>query len=178
MGKSKIRTVPVPESVDVALSASRVTVKGKHGELTLDLKGSVDVSQENGELAITPRSSGRQEHALAGTYQALLRNMVHGVEERWEKQLEIVGIGYRARVEQNNLNLTLGYSQPIDFPIPDDLEITTPTQTSIVVTGIDRQRVGQVAAEIRQFRPPEPYRGKGVRHLNERILLKEGKKNQ
>lgn len=176
MAKSSNRTVPVPEGVDIALNASTVTVKGKHGELSLDVKRGVAVSQENGELAITPRSSARGEFALAGTYQALLRNMVHGVTERWEKQLEIQGTGYRARAEENNLNLMLGYSQPIDFPIPEGIEITTPSQTSIVVSGIDRQQVGQVAAEIRSLRPPEPYKGKGVRYRNEYVRRKEGKK--
>ncbi|MCY4095268.1 MAG: 50S ribosomal protein L6 [Gammaproteobacteria bacterium] len=176
MAKSSNRTVQVPEGVDVAVNASSVTVKGQHGELSLDVKGGVDISRENGELTVTPRSKARSEFALAGTYQALLRNMVHGVTERWEKQLEIQGTGYRARAEKNNLNLMLGYSQPIDFPIPEGVEIATPTQTSIVVSGIDRQQVGQVAAEIRSLRPPEPYKGKGVRYLNEYVRRKEGKK--
>ena len=140
------------------------------------MKSGIDISQENGELAVTPRSTARNEFALAGTYQALLRNMVHGVTERWEKQLEIQGTGYRARVEKNNLNLMLGFSQPIDFPIPEGIEITTPTQTSIVISGIDRQQVGQVAAETRSLRPPEPYKVKGVRYQNEYVRRKEGKK--
>lgn len=176
MAKASNRTVTIPEGVDIALNDSTVTVKGKHGELSLDVKSGIDVSRENGDLAIMPRTSARSEFALAGTYQALLRNMMHGVTERWEKQLEIQGTGYRARVENNNLNLMLGYSQPVDFPIPDGVEITTPTQTSIVVAGIDRQQVGQVAAEIRSLRPPEPYKGKGVRYLNEYVRRKEGKK--
>ncbi len=176
MAKSSNRTVPVPEGVDVALNAPTVTVKGKHGELSIDVKSGIDISQENGELAVTPRTTARNEFALAGTYQALLRNMVHGVTELWEKQLEIQGTGYRARAEKNNLNLMLGFSQPIDFPIPEGIEITTPTQTSIVISGIDRQQVGQVAAEIRSLRPPEPYKGKGVRYQNEYVRRKEGKK--
>lgn len=177
MAKSSIRTVTVPDGVEVSLNGAAVRVKGKHGELALELNDSkVKVSQDNGTLEVASRTKLRADQALAGTYQALLRNMVHGVTERWEKSLEIQGTGYRARAEKDNLNLMLGYSSPVDFPVPDGIEITTPTQTSIVVTGIDRQQVGQVAAEIRKLRPPEPYKGKGIRYLNEYVRRLEGKK--
>ena len=176
MAKASNRTVSVPDGVDVDVAAHTVTVKGTHGEIALDLKPSVSVSRDNGELAIEPQSQLRQDQALAGTYQALLRNMVQGVTERWEKKLELQGTGYRARAEKNNLNLLLGYSSPIDFPVPEGVEITTPTQTEIVVAGVDRQQVGQVAADIRSLRPPEPYKGKGVRYANEYVRRKEGKK--
>lgn len=176
MAKSSVRTVTVPDGVDVSLDASTVQVKGQHGELNMTLNNGVSVSQESGELTFTPETTARTHRALAGTYQALLRNMVHGVSTRWEKQLELQGTGYRARVDGKSLNLMLGFSQPVDFPIPEGIEITTPSPTAIVVTGIDRQQVGQVAAEIRSIRPPEPYKGKGVRYLNEYVRRKEGKK--
>ena len=176
MAKSSERTVEVPDGVEVTLDASSVTVKGQHGEMQLTLHQGVDVSRENGALLVKPRSSARREAAMAGTMQSLIKNMVHGVTERWHKELEIQGTGYRARLENDVLVLLLGFSNPVNFPIPDGIEITTPTQTSVVVTGIDRQQVGQVAANIRDFRPPEPYKGKGVRYLNEYVIRKEGKK--
>lgn len=176
MAKSSIRTVDVPDGVEVRLQDTNVEVKGQHGELSLAVHRNVTVSQQDAVLEVTPRTKQRSDQALAGTFQALLRNMVHGVSQRWEKQLEIQGTGYRARAENGNLNLMLGYSAPVDFPVPDGIEITTPTQTAIVVAGIDRQQVGQVAAEIRKLRPPEPYKGKGVRYRDERVRRKEGKK--
>ena len=176
MAKASNRRVPVPDGVEVAINGGSVTVKGKHGEIALDLRSNVSVSKVDAEVAIEPQSMVREDLALAGTYQALIRNMVYGVSERWEKRLQLQGTGYRARAESKNLNLALGFSSPIDFPIPVDIEITTPTQNEVVVTGVDRQRVGQVAAEIRSLRPPEPYKGKGVRYKNETVRRKEGKK--
>ncbi len=176
MAKSSSRTVPVPDGVDVVLEDTTVTVKGKHGTLALELAPGVLVSRDNGEVVVKPHTSSRSDRALAGTYQALLRNMVRGVVERWQKHLELQGTGYRARAENNNLNLMLGYSQPVNFSVPDGVEVSTPSQTEIMVTGIDRQQVGQVAADIRSLRPPEPYKGKGVRYRNEYVRRKEGKK--
>ena len=176
MAKSSVRTVDVPDGVEVAIATDLVTVKGKHGSVDLELRHGVSVVQDNGALAVQPRSNARNDQALAGTIQALLRNMVHGVTELWQRKLELQGTGFRARMDGANLSLLLGYSNPIAYVIPDGVAVETPTQTEVVVSGIDRQRVGQVAAEIRQFRPPEPYKGKGVRFADEQIRRKEGKK--
>lgn len=176
MAKSSIRTVDVPDGVEVAIGTNLVTIKGKQGSAELELKHGVSVVQDNGSLEVTSRSSGRSDLAIAGTIQALLRNMVHGVTELWERKLELQGTGFRARMDGGKLNLLLGYSNPIEYEIPEGVVVETPTQTEVVVTGIDRQRVGQVAANIRRFRPPEPYKGKGVRFADEHVRRKEGKK--
>ena len=176
MAKSQVRAVPVPAGVDVAIAPAGVTVKGKHGELELTLRHGVTVVKENGSLVVNPRTNGRNDRALAGTVQSLIRNMVHGVTELWQRKLVLSGTGYRARIDGKVLNLQVGYSNPQEFPIPDDVSIETPAQTEILVSGIDRQRVGQVAAEIRAVRPPEVYKGKGIRYDGEYIRRKEGKK--
>lgn len=169
--------VAVPEGVDVQLQEGRVVVvKGAKGSLTLRLAAEVDVKAEDGVLTFAPRSASRHARALAGTTRSLVKNMVTGVSVGFEKRLELQGVGYRAQAQGRRLNLQLGFSHPVDYALPDGIEVETESQTQILVKGIDKQLVGQVSAEIRAFRPPEPYKGKGVRYLGEHIRRKEGKK--
>lgn len=166
--------VPLPQGVTVTITEESVTVKGAKGTLTLPLKG-VKVVENDKQLTVD--YGGRNEvRALAGATRAHLANMVTGVSKGYERKLELQGVGYRAQVQGKTLNLTLGFSHPVNFPIPEGITIETPAPTEIVVKGIDRQKVGQVAAEIRSIRPPEPYKGKGIRYTDEVILRKEGKK--
>lgn len=173
---SRIAKAPitVAKGVDVKIDGRHVTVKGAKGMLELNVHQSVSVKVEGGELTVAPANDSAW--AMAGTMRALLNNMVRGVSTGFEKKLQLVGVGYRAQGKGKVLNLSLGFSHPIDFPVPEGVTIDTPSQTEIVVSGSDRQRVGQVAAEIRAFRPPEPYKGKGVRYSDERIIRKEAKK--
>lgn len=168
--------VPVPKGVDVRLEDGRVLVKGAKGALTLPLAAEIEVKSEDGVLTFAPRSPSRQARALAGTIRSLVKNMVTGVSVGFEKRLELQGVGYRAQAQGRRLNLQLGFSHPVDYDLPDGIEVETESQTQIVVKGIDKQLVGQVSAEIRAFRPPEPYKGKGVRYLGEHVRRKEGKK--
>ena len=170
--------VPAGVDVDVAANgaASKITVKGSKGTLSMDVSAEVDVLKEDGAIKFAPRSGSRGGRSLAGTTRSLVNNMVTGVSVGFEKRLELVGVGYRAQARGQQLNLQLGLSHPIDYVLPQGVEVQTATQTEIVVRGIDKQLVGQVAAEIRSFRPPEPYKGKGVRYADERIRRKEGKK--
>ena len=168
--------MPVPKGVDVRLEDGRVMVKGAKGSLTLPLAAEVEVKSEDGVLTFAPRSPSRQARALAGTIRSLVKNMVTGVSVGFEKRLELQGVGYRAQAQGRRLNLQLGFSHPVDYALPDGIEVETESQTQIVVKGIDKQLVGQVSAEIRAFRPPEPYKGKGVRYLGEHVRRKEGKK--
>ena len=168
--------VPVPKGVDVRLEDGRVMVKGAKGSLTLPLAAEIEVKSEDGVLTFAPRSPSRQARALAGTIRSLVKNMVTGVSVGFEKRLELQGVGYRAQAQGRRLNLQLGFSHPVDYDLPDGIEVETESQTQIVVKGIDKQLVGQVSAEIRAFRPPEPYKGKGVRYLGEHVRRKEGKK--
>jgi large subunit ribosomal protein L6 len=173
---SRIAKAPiaVAKGVDVKVDGQHVTVKGGKGTLELDVHPTVSVSLADGVLTVTPANDS--DWAMAGTMRALLGNMVHGVSEGFQKKLQLVGVGYRAQGKGKMLNLNLGFSHPIDYPVPEGISIETPSQTEILVSGSDRQRVGQVAAEIRGFRPPEPYKGKGVRYADERIVRKEAKK--
>ena len=136
----------------------------------------MEVRQEDNTLMVAPRSGSRFAVAIAGTMRSLLANMAQGVSEGFEKKLELVGVGYRAQAQGNKLNLTLGFSHPVVYEVPEGISIETPSQTEVIVRGTDKQRVGQVAAEIRRYRPPEPYKGKGVRYADERVVLKEAKK--
>ena len=170
------RPVSVAKDVTVDLSGTAVTVKGPKGELSLTLSQEVEVRQQDSELTITARSGSRFANAMAGTTRALLNNMVRGVSTGFERKLELVGVGYRAQAQGQKLNLALGFSHPVEYQVPEGISVETPSQSEILVKGIDRQRVGQVAAELRRFRPPEPYKGKGVRYADERIVLKEAKK--
>jgi large subunit ribosomal protein L6 len=167
--------VVLPQGVTATVTAEVVTIKGAKGALTLPLTGGVAVLQENKQLAVQYQGMGPMR-VQAGATRAHLANMVTGVTKGYERRLELVGVGFRAQVQGKSLNLTLGFSHPVQYAIPDGISIETPTVTEILVKGIDRQKVGQVAAEIRHVRPPEPYKGKGVRYANEQITLKEGKK--
>ena len=160
----------------VTIAADVVTVKGAKGTLALPLKMGIKVVQLEQHLEVEASSIGEGMAAIAGSTRAHLANMVTGVTTGYEKKLELVGVGYRAAVQAKNLTLTLGYSHLINYAIPEGITIETPTQTEILVKGIDRQRIGQTAAEIRSFRPPEPYKGKGVKYSDEKISLKEAKK--
>ena len=166
--------VAVAKGVDVKIDGQHVTVKGSKGTLELDVHPSVSVSLQDGVLSVVPANDSGW--AMAGTMRALLGNMVHGVSEGFQKKLQLVGVGYRAQGKGKVLNLSLGFSHPIDYAVPEGITIETPTQTEVVVSGSDKQRVGQVAAEIRAFRPPEPYKGKGVRYSDEHVIRKEAKK--
>ena len=175
---SRIANAPVaiPKGVETTLSDTAILVKGSKGNLNLDLHELVGVSQEGEELKVAAKNQTRQAGALAGTFRSLINNMVVGVSEGFQKKLELQGVGYRAKAQGKSLNLTLGYSHPIDYSLPEGVTAETPSQTEIVITGADKQLVGQVAAEIREFRPPEPYKGKGVRYADERVYRKEAKK--
>ena len=168
--------VPIGAGVDADLKGNSLTVKGPKGSLTLECHTEVQVDKVDGELRVSPRSGSRFARAMAGTTRSLINNMVTGVTAGFERKLTLVGVGYRARAQGQQLNMTLGFSHPINYRVPEDVTVQTPSQTEIVVQGIDRQRVGQVAAELRRFRPPEPYKGKGVRYSDERVVLKEAKK--
>ena len=166
--------IAVVKGVDVKIDGRHVTVKGPKGALEMDLHPAVSVSLEDGALTVAPANDSGW--AMAGTMRALLGNMVQGVSEGFQKKLQLVGVGYRAQGKGKVLNLSLGFSHSIDFPVPEGITIETPSQTEVVVSGSDKQRVGQVAAEIRAFRPPEPYKGKGVRYADEHVIRKEAKK--
>lgn len=172
--------VTVPDGVDVVVEpnggASRVTVKGSKGTLVLDVAAEVEVQTEDGLVRFAPRSGSRAAKSLVGTTRSLVDNMVTGVSVGFERKLELVGVGYRAQAGDGQLNLQLGLSHPMNYTLPEGVEARTASQTEIVVSGIDKQLVGQVAAEIRSVRPPEPYKGKGVRYADERVRRKEGKK--
>jgi large subunit ribosomal protein L6 len=176
MSRVAKRPVPLDKGVTAEIKDGALTVKGPKGALTLDVHREVEVTQQDAELAVAPRSGSRFANAMAGTTRALINNMVRGVTAGFERKLELVGVGYRAQAQGKKLNLTLGFSHPVEYPVPEGINIETPSQSEIIVKGIDRQRVGQVAAELRRFRPPEPYKGKGVRYADERIVLKEAKK--
>ncbi|NNC65086.1 MAG: 50S ribosomal protein L6 [Gammaproteobacteria bacterium] len=175
---SRIAKVPVAlaKGVEVDLKGNALTVKGPKGTLSLDCNREVEVVSEGSEISIKPRSGSRFASAIAGTTRALISNMVTGVSAGFERKLELVGVGYRANAQGSKVNLTLGFSHPVVYDVPEGVTIETPSQTEIVVKGADKQRVGQVAAELRAYRPPEPYKGKGVRYSDERIVLKEAKK--
>ena len=177
MSSTTKKPVQFPDSVDVLIQDNEcVEVKGQKGELRLNLITEVAVSIDESSLNVQSTSNSKFSKAAAGTFRSLINNMIIGVSEGYEKQLELVGVGYRARTQGKNINLTLGFSHPVVYKIPDEIEIQTPSQTEIIITGIDKQKVGQVAAEIRSLRPPEPYKGKGVRYKGEQISLKETKK--
>jgi large subunit ribosomal protein L6 len=175
---SRIAKVPVelPKGVEFRQEGNVVTIKGGKGSLSLEMNSEVKLAQDEGSLTVTPRSGSRFAVAVTGTTRALLANMVRGVTEGFQRKLELVGVGYRAQAQGNKLNLTLGFSHPVVYEVPEGVSVETPSQTEVVITGTDKQKVGQVAAEIRRYRPPEPYKGKGVRYANERVMLKEAKK--
>ncbi|MEO8225758.1 MAG: 50S ribosomal protein L6 [Gammaproteobacteria bacterium] len=168
--------VPLPKGVELTQAAGKVRVKGPKGELSLQLNAKVEVNVVDGEAKVSGRGQAPGTMAIAGTTRALLSNMVNGVSKGFERKLELVGVGYRAQAQGKKLNLTLGFSHPVAFAVPDGITIDTPSQTEIIIKGVDKHRVGQVAADIRRYRPPEPYKGKGVRYAGEKVVLKEAKK--
>src|SRR3954467_1980087 len=175
---SRVAKMPiaVPAGTDVAINASSITVKGPLGTLTQPLNGLVKVENNNGTLTFDVIDDSRESNAMSGTLRALVNNMVTGVTKGFEKRLTLVGVGYKAAVQGNALNLSLGFSHPVLHPMPEGVTAATPTPTEILIKGIDRQQVGQVAAEVRAYRSPEPYKGKGVRYVDEVVKLKETKK--
>jgi len=175
---SRIANMPVvlPEKVEVTLGATEIAVKGPLGTLTQRLAPNVKVQKVDNRIEFKPTNNSNHANAMSGTLRALVANMVQGVTKGFEKKLTLVGVGYRAQAQGDRLNLTVGFSHPVVHQMPKGVKAETPTQTEIVIKGIDRQLVGQVAAEIRDYRSPEPYKGKGVRYADEQIVLKETKK--
>jgi len=168
--------VSVPAGVDVALKQDQINVKGTLGALALAQNALVTITQDGDKLSFAPANESRQANAMSGTMRQLVNNMVVGVTKGFEKKLSLVGVGYKAAAAGTKLNLTVGYSHPVDFVMPAGITVATPTPTEIVIKGSDRQRVGQIAAEVRAVRPPEPYKGKGIRYVDEKITIKETKK--
>ena len=168
--------VVVPAGVEVNVGTDSLTVKGKNGALSLRLIDGVRVELNNNQLVFAPIDNSKQANAMSGTLRALVANSIKGVSEGFEKRLQLVGVGYRAQAQGATLNLSLGFSHPVVYEMPEGVAVFTPSQTEIVLTGANKQAVGQVAAEIRAYRPPEPYKGKGVRYAGEVVLMKEAKK--
>ena len=170
------KSVPVPSGVTVNVSGQNVSVKGPKGELKMALVEHVLAKLENGQIKVDPRDKSKLARSCWGMSRTMISNMIKGVTQGYSRNLEINGVGYRANVQGKVLQLNLGYSHDVNYPIPEGIEIKTPKPTEIVISGIDKQQVGQVAAEIRRWRPPEPYKGKGVKYASEHIFRKEGKK--
>jgi large subunit ribosomal protein L6 len=168
--------IALPKGVEFKVNGSEVTVKGSKGSLTKKLNAAVEIAEKDGVITFKLGSSAVDGWAQAGTARSIVNNMIVGVSEGFEKRLQLVGVGYRAQVQGNVINLTLGFSHPVNHQLPEGVTAETPSQTEIVIKGADKQAVGQVAAEVRGYRPPEPYKGKGVKYANERILRKEAKK--
>jgi large subunit ribosomal protein L6 len=168
--------IVVPAGAEVAISAQAITVKGPLGTLTQSLNGLVKVENNAGTLSFDVVNDSRESNAMSGTLRALVNNMVVGVTKGFEKKLSLVGVGYKAQAQGDKLNLSLGFSHPVVHDMPTGIKVVTPTPTEIVISGVDRQKVGQVAAEVRAYRSPEPYKGKGVRYVDEVVKLKETKK--
>ncbi|ASK27086.1 50S ribosomal protein L6 [Neisseria chenwenguii] len=169
--------VTVPAGVEVKFGNNEVlVVKGKNGELSFPLPAKVVIELNNGQLTFAAKDASKQANAMSGTARALVNNMVKGVSEGFEKKLQLIGVGYRAQAQGKVLNLSLGFSHPIIYEMPEGVTVQTPSQTEIILTGANKQVVGQVAAEIRAFRSPEPYKGKGVRYVGEVVMMKEAKK--
>ena len=170
------KAVPIPSGVTANVEGQIVKIKGPKGAMQVVLPDEVSVVMDKGEVKVDPRNDGKRARSMWGTSRTLVNNLVTGVTKGFEKKLEITGVGYRAALQGKNLQIALGYSHDVIYPVPEGIAIATPKPTEIVVTGIDKQKVGQVAAEIRAFRPPEPYKGKGVKYAGEFIFRKEGKK--
>jgi large subunit ribosomal protein L6 len=175
---SRIANAPVaiPSGVEVNLNGSALSVKGSNGAMDFNINELVNASVEDGSLLFKAKKDDRVSVAMAGTMRALANNMVTGVTQGFEKKLQLVGVGYRAQVQGKKLNLTLGFSHPVVYDIPEGITVEAPSQTELLVKGADKQKVGQVSAEIRAYRPPEPYKGKGVRYADEHIIRKDAKK--
>ncbi|MEJ2528522.1 MAG: 50S ribosomal protein L6 [Gammaproteobacteria bacterium] len=168
--------ITVPSGVEINIANGEIKVKGSKSSLELVLHKSISVNQEDGSIQVVPVEESKDGWAMAGTFRALINNMVVGVSEGFSKKLQLVGVGYRAQASGKVLNLNLGFSHPVAYQVPEGVTIETPSQTEIIVSGSDKQKVGQVAAVIRSYRPPEPYKGKGVRYADENVVRKEAKK--
>jgi large subunit ribosomal protein L6 len=168
--------IAVPQGVDVQLTAEQITVKGSGGTLSRPLHGLVTITNDAGQLRFAPANDSAEANAMSGTMRALVANMVAGVGKGFERKLNLVGVGFRAQAQGSKLNLQVGFSHPVVKDMPEGVKVECPTQTEIVIKGADRQVVGQIAAEVRAIRPPEPYKGKGIRYSDERVTLKETKK--
>jgi large subunit ribosomal protein L6 len=168
--------VAVPQGVDVQIKGEQISVKGAGGQLSLAQNALVKVASKDGKLSFEPANESREANAMSGTMRQLVNNMVVGVTKGFEKKLSLVGVGYKAQAQGAKLNLTVGYSHPVNIDMPSGITVATPAPTEIVIKGADRQRVGQIAAEIRAVRPPEPYKGKGIRYADEKVAIKETKK--
>jgi len=166
----------IPKGVEVKINDQHVSVKGSKGTMEHTVHEAVDINQDDNILTFTPCEGHPTGSAQSGTARSLINNLMVGVSDGFEKKLELVGVGYRAQAQGKKLNLTLGFSHPVDYEMPEGISVETPSQTEVVITGMDKQKVGQVAAEIRAFRPPEPYKGKGVKYAGEHIVRKEAKK--
>ena len=176
MSRIAKQPVEIVDGAEVNISGQTVSVKGKQGNLSIDLHNAVSIKQDDGALTFAPNDDSKGSMAMAGTMRSLVNNMVVGVTTGFTRQLQLVGVGYRAQMQGNVLDLSLGFSHPVKYAIPEGITIETPSQTEINVKGADKQKVGQVCAEIRAYRPPEPYKGKGVRYSDERVIRKEAKK--
>lgn len=176
MARTAVKPIRIAEGVEVHIEQQKLFVKGPKGQLEFDVNSQVSIKKETGTLRFEPQDGAGDAIAHCGTARANARNLIKGVVSGYERRLELFGVGFRAQVRGRNLNLNLGFSHPVDFAIPDGIKIETPSQTEIVITGIDKHNVGQVAAKIRGLRKPDPYKGKGVRYANERVVLKEAKK--
>ena len=173
---ARLNPLDIPAGVEVSINNDVINVKGSKGAMEHKLHNSVEIKKDDNVLTLIPRENVPNSGAQAGTARSLLNSMIVGVTTGFEKKLELVGVGYRAKAEGKSVNLTLGFSHPVNYPLPEGITAETPSQTEIVIRGVDKQRVGQVAADIRAFRPPEPYKGKGVKYAGEHIVRKEAKK--
>jgi large subunit ribosomal protein L6 len=175
---SRVGKMPIalPKGAEASIAAEQITVKGPLGTLTQALNGLVKIRNENGALMFEPANESREANAMSGTLRALVNNMVNGVTKGFERKLSLVGVGFRAQAQGDKLNLSLGFSHPVVHQMPEGVKCETPSQTEIVIKGVDKQKVGQTAAEVRAYRSPEPYKGKGVRYVDEVVTLKETKK--
>lgn len=173
MSRVANKPISIPKGVEINLNGRQLSIKGPKGSLQMDLHPTVEIEKSDSQLSVKAEDGAM---VMAGTTRALLNNMVVGVTKGYERKLNLVGVGYRAQAQGKKLNLTLGFSHPVEYMIPEGVKIETPSQTEILVSGLDKQKVGQAAADIRSYRPPEPYKGKGVRYSDERIVLKEAKK--
>jgi len=176
MSRTGAKTVSIPDGVNATIEGQMVSIKGPKGELSMVLEKDVEAAMTDDGIKMTTSSTTKQAQALWGLSRSLVANLVDGVSDGFEKKLEILGVGYRAQVQGKKLTLQLGLSHDVKYDIPDGIEVKCPSQTEIIITGIEKQKVGQVAAEIRLFKPPEPYKGKGIRYANEYVFRKEGKK--
>ncbi len=176
MSRTGTKAVAMPDGVNATIEGQKVSVKGPKGELSIVLVDDVEAQMTDGGIKLTPRGETKRARSMWGLSRTLIANLVDGVTEGFEKSLEIIGVGYRAQIQGKNLQLALGLSHDVKFAIPEGIDVKCPSQTEIIVSGIEKQKVGQVAAEIRRFRPPEPYKGKGIRYAGEYVFRKEGKK--